>query len=80
MFLDGHDPNDAEQVKTIKELREQIATKETEYRAALEAEPEPEKRIDEGEQNELRSMLKKTSLSRSSSMTLWATVRPTTGS
>ena len=62
MFLDGHDPNDAEQAKTIKELREQIATKETEYRAALEAEPEPEKRIDEGETNELRSMLGRTNI------------------
>ena len=62
MFLDGHDPNDAEQAKTIKELREKIATKETEYREALEKEPEPEKRVDKGEETELRSMLKKTDL------------------
>lgn len=62
IHLDGHDPNDAEQVAKVKELREKIDKAETEYREAVEKEPEPEKRIDTGEQNELRAMLARTSI------------------
>ncbi len=62
MHLDGFDGTNTEQVTAAKELREKIEKAETEYRAALEAEPEPEKRIDKGEDNELRGMLKRTNI------------------
>ena len=62
IHLDGFDATNTEQVTAVKELRTKIEKAEVEYRAALEAEPEPEKRVDKGEETELRSMLKKTDL------------------
>ena len=62
IHLDGFNASDTEQVAKVKELRTKIEKAEVEYREALEKEPEPEKRVDKGEDNELRSMLKKTDL------------------
>ena len=57
-------PNDAEQAKTLKELR--AADRKGQGNRIpcrqLAKEPEVEKRVDPGETNELRAMLKKTSV------------------
>ena len=62
IHLDGFDATNEEQVAKVKELRTKIEKAEVEYREALAKEPEPEKRIDKGEETELRAMLKKTNV------------------
>ena len=62
IHLDGFDATNTEQVAAVKELREKIEKAEVEYREALEKEPEPEKRVDPGETNELQSMLGRTNM------------------